>query len=34
MEKKVGSGFDPDAENKQHKAKIKRVGVNAEMLLP
>ncbi len=26
-------GFDPDAENKQHKAKIKRVGVNTEMLL-
>ena len=33
FEEIINSPIDPGAENKQHKAKIKRIGVNAEMLL-
>ena len=31
--KKVGPGFHADAKNKQHKAEIKGISVNREMLL-
>ncbi|STW40220.1 Uncharacterised protein [Klebsiella pneumoniae] len=32
--KKVGPGFYANAKNKQHKAEIKGIGVNREMLRP